>query len=384
MKRCSLSRGWAAVALAAAVTAGLARAADPGPEPRVAVGQMHLGRRRAADSPGGRQGLAARGQKDMVSSRDELLALPGMKAVLETEPRGVEAEPARQHAAAIAVAGAGIRDRAPRQPGLRPRFHAARRASGADQRQGKRAGPRLGAAAGFRLAADAARTRRPRRRWKFTAAGPTASASRRSRTPAKGRPRRSSLLVLSGQAELQTDTHTYELVGASGAVADGMGQRGRGGQAGRNGSRRCRRGPTPTWLVPAEGKAIEERGQRLSGAAEKGRFAGGGAAGAARRGQPRKGQAAGGAVAAVRGPGAERPGRPAARGRGPGRSALRRRARRGGPRLADVDRRPTPAAIRNSSVCCRTISATANARPRRCWTCCTVRSTRRSRRRMRR
>jgi hypothetical protein len=100
MNRCSLSRGGrggprlAAVVLAAAASVGLAPAADPaaasdGPEPRAAVGKCA--------SPDGTL-LARRAEgKDWrltahdgpVFSRDVLLALPGMRAAVDTEPGAV-------------------------------------------------------------------------------------------------------------------------------------------------------------------------------------------------------------------------------------------------------------------------------------------------------
>ena len=90
MIRSSIS---AAVVLAAA--AGLARAADPasavaGPEPRIFTAKCTSADGTLLSRDGDGRDWRPVAKNVMVSSRDVLLVLPGMKAVLETEPRGVE------------------------------------------------------------------------------------------------------------------------------------------------------------------------------------------------------------------------------------------------------------------------------------------------------
>ena len=96
MNRCSQSRGprWAAVLAAAFAASGFAAPADPasrsaGPEPRTPLGVCSSadGTLLARESEGKDWRVVP--QKDPVSSRDALLALPGLRAAIETEPKGI-------------------------------------------------------------------------------------------------------------------------------------------------------------------------------------------------------------------------------------------------------------------------------------------------------
>jgi hypothetical protein len=96
MNRCSQSRGprWAVVLAAAFAAGGLAAAAEPashsaGPEPRVPVGKCAspVGTLLARQADG--KAWDAASEKSPVPSRDVLLALPGVRAVVDTEPKAV-------------------------------------------------------------------------------------------------------------------------------------------------------------------------------------------------------------------------------------------------------------------------------------------------------
>ena len=99
MNGCSLSRGWAvaprwAAGLWIAFTmVGLVRAADPasaaGPEPRVPVGKCASQVGTLLDRYPEGKAWDGVSPKSPVPSRDVLLALPGVRAVVDTEPAAV-------------------------------------------------------------------------------------------------------------------------------------------------------------------------------------------------------------------------------------------------------------------------------------------------------
>jgi len=255
MIRSSIS---AAVVLAAA--AGLVRAADPasavaGPEPRVFTAKCTSADGTLLSRDGDGKDWRPVAKNVMVSSRDVLLALPGMKAVVETEPRGVE----------LALYG--------NMPQLSPSpvleseimLHDTRaydldftlREGRVVLTNAKEKGP---ARVWVRL---------PGFSWQLTLQEPGARVGleiygrwpygvRFSKEPkaGEGPTKALTLLVLSGRAELQTDTHSYELSAPPGPSL--MEWDSAAGEA--SGPQRLKALPPwtdPNVVVPAEGKAIE-------------------------------------------------------------------------------------------------------------------------------
>ncbi len=255
MIRSSIS---AAVVLATA--AGLARAADlasavAGPEPRVFTAKCVSPDGALLSRDGDGKDWRPVAKNVLVSSRDVLLALPGMNAVLETEPRGVE----------LALHG--------NMPQLSPSpvleseivLHDTRaydldftlREGRVVLTNDKEKGP---ARVWVRL---------PGFSWQLTLQEPGTRVGleiygrwpygvRFSKEPkaGEGPTKALRLLVLSGQAELQTDTHTYELSAPPGPSL--MEWDSVAGEA--SGPQRLKALPPwtdPNVVVPAEGKAVE-------------------------------------------------------------------------------------------------------------------------------
>ena len=254
MIRSSIS---AAVVLAAA---GLARTADPasavaGPEPRVFTAKCTSPDGTLLSRDGDGKDWRPVAKNVLVSSRDALLAPPGMNAVLETEPRGV----------GLALHG--------NMPQLSPSpvleseivLHDTRaydldftlREGRVVLTNDKEKGP---ARVWVRLPGFA---------WQLTLQEPGTRVGleiygrwpygvRFSKEPkaGEGPTKALSLLVLSGRAELQTDAHAYELSAPPGPSL--MEWDSVAGEA--SGPRRLKALPPwtdPNVVVPAEGKAVE-------------------------------------------------------------------------------------------------------------------------------
>ena len=135
MIRCSHSRGgsggsrWAAVVWIAFTAGGLA-AAEPalpavGPEPRPRR-QVYVRGRHALDARRRRQGLALRAARRRGFQPRRANGSAGRPRSRGDGAEGRLPDAVRRDAAAVAVAGAGVAGRPPRQPGLRPRLHPTR------------------------------------------------------------------------------------------------------------------------------------------------------------------------------------------------------------------------------------------------------------------
>ena len=263
MIRCSLSSGWrwAAVILAAASAAALSgpaatSAAPDGPEPRVFVAKSTSASGALLSRDGSGTDWRPVAKSVMVSSRDVLLALPGMKAVVETEPPGatltlygnmpqlspspvLESEVVLHDSRAYdldftllegRVTILNSKEKGPAHVWVRlPGFAWQLTLQEPGARVGLEVYGRWPYGVGFSKEARAG-------------AGPTKAVD---------------LLMLNGSAELQTDTHSYQLSAPPGPSL--MEWDSAAGEA--SGPQNLKKLPPwtdPTVLVPAEGKAIDE------------------------------------------------------------------------------------------------------------------------------
>lgn len=267
MNGCSLSRGWgvgprwAAVLLTATAAAGLALAADPasssfGPEPRTPLAKCT-----SADGTLLSRESAARewrsvSSKDAVFSRDPLLALPGVRALVETEPRGVSLGllGGMPQLSPSPVLGSQVTLHDSRAYDLDFTLHEGRVVLTNTREKGP-----------VRIWA-----RFPGFAWELSLLEPGARIGlevygrwplgvRFAKDPKPGdEPTRVVvLLMLKGKAELATDSHTYELSAPPGPAF--MEWDSVAGEAA--GPQRLKELPAwadPNVVVPAEGKAVEE------------------------------------------------------------------------------------------------------------------------------
>ncbi len=251
------SRSVAAVALAIATMAGLAPGADQGgPEPRVFVAKCTSADGALLSRDGDGKDWRPVAKNTMVSSRDALLALPGTSAVLETEPQGIRLA---LHGNTPQLSSSSVLQSV-------VVFHDSRaydldctlREGRVELTNDKEKGP---AKVWVRLPGFA---------WQLTLQEPGARVALEvyGRWPygvgfsldpraGEGPTKAVVLLMLSGQAELQTDTHTYELSAPPGPSL--MEWDSVAGEA--SGPQRLKALPTwadPNVAVPAAGKAVED------------------------------------------------------------------------------------------------------------------------------
>jgi hypothetical protein len=250
---------WTAALLTALTLGGLARAADAvptGPEPRAVVARCV--------SPDGTLLSREASGKDwkpvaktvMVSSRDLLLALPGVQATVETEPPGVRLElfggwpqlsPSPVLASEVMLHDSRAYD-------LDFTLREGRvLLTNTKEKGSARIWVRL---PGFAWQLTLAE---PGTRIGLEIYGRWARGVRFSKEPRPGdEPTKVLvLLMLKGQAQLQTDTHSYELSAPPGPAL--MTWDSVAGEA--SGPQRLKALPAwadPNVLVPAEGKAVEE------------------------------------------------------------------------------------------------------------------------------
>ena len=265
MMRCSHSRGgnggprWAAVVLTAFTAGGLA-AAEPasppaGPEPRTPVGKCVSadGTLLAREADGKDWRPVPR--SGPVSSRDVLMALPGVRAVVETEPK------------AVALTLYGGMPRLSPSPVLESQvvLHDSRAYDlDVTLREGRvlltNTGDKAPARVWVRLPGFSWRlTLAPGARVGFETYGrwPLGAAFSKEPKPWEEPTRVVLLLMLKGKAQLETDSHAYEMSAPPGPAFmqwDSV----QGEAGGPEALKELPPWSDPSVAVPAEGKAVEE------------------------------------------------------------------------------------------------------------------------------